>query len=905
VTIAPGQRLGPYEITAKLGEGGMGEVYRATDTKLKRDVAIKVLPAAFTEDKERLARFEREAQLLAQLHHPSIASIFGLEESSGTRALVMELVEGPTLAERLEQAPLPLNEALAIAVQIAQALEAAHDKGIVHRDLKPQNIKASGEGSVKVLDFGLAKAMDPTAGSPSAADLARSPTLLNSPTLTAVQGTQLGVILGTAAYMAPEQARGAAVDKRADIWAFGVVLYEMLVGRTLFAADTVTDTLAGVLKSEIDFSQLPASTPPAIRRLLRRCLERNPKNRLHDIADARLVLEDTLAGREPESSAPLGAVTQAPPSWRNLWLRPLIGLALGAAGFAIVERTLLKPVKPPFPETMRVALLPPEGTLSSGPFDLSLDGRMVVFSAVGADGVGALYVRALDSLEARRLPGTEGAEVPFFSPDGRSVAFFGDKKLRRIDLAGGPPRDLAAVSDPRGGSWGSAGVIVYAPDSGGPLFRIAANGGVSTAVTQLDPARAETAHRWPQFLPDGVHFVFMSRKPTSPRLALEVGSIDSGERRKLTEADSSARYAAGTLFFQRKTTLFGQRFDLATWSLLGDPQPLAEQAWINPDTDGLVAFAVASDGRLAYRRGGIAETQLAWLTRDGRRERTVGEAGSRVNPLLSPDERRILVSGSGQGQVLENSPLVLIDDASSIETRLTSPERDASTALFSPDGSRVLFSDDRNGPFDLFELKVDEPGKDVAVLTSPHWKYPESWSSDGRFVVYTEVDPEKRGDLWVLPRTGNAKPYPFLATAAAESGARFSPDGRFLAYVSDESGREEVYVQPFPANSVKWKVSAAGGFGAAWRGDGRELFYISTAFQMMSVTVTPTASGLAFGLPQVLFRVPVRRTVGASGRDYSVSRNGQRFLVFERLGDSEASPIVMVLEAAGKAESKP
>jgi Tol biopolymer transport system component len=902
--VRAGERLGPYEITAKLGEGGMGEVWRAADTRLKREVAIKVLPQGFVEDKERLARFEREAQLLAQLHHPHIASIFGLEEADGARALVMELVEGPTLDARLANGALPLEESLLIARQIAEALEAAHEKGIVHRDLKPQNIKAPGDGTVKVLDFGLAKALDPV-GSSSAVDAARSPTIMNSPTLTAA-GTQLGVILGTAAYMAPEQARGGTADKRADIWAFGVVLYEMLAGRSLFGGETVSDTLAGVLKTEIDWQALPAATPAPIRTLLRRCLERNPKNRLHDIADARLVIEDTLAGRETGASAPPAAIAPlAERSRASRWLPWVLGMALGVLAFAGIERTLRGPTKPASTETLRLELLPPAGTLSSGPFDLSLDGRAVVFAATSADGTSALYVRTLDSLATRLLPGTAGASQPFFSPDGRAVGFFADKKLLRIDLAGGSPRLLAPVSDPRGGSWGSTGVIIYAPDSGGPIFRIPANGGESLPVTHLDAARAETSHRWPQFLPDGAHFVFMSRKPSQPRLALEVGDVEGKERRRLVEADSPARYAAGTLYFQRQTTLFAQPFDLASRQLLDEARPIEEQAWIDPDTDGLAAFAVATDGRLAYRRGGMVAAQLAWLGRDGRRQRAVGTAGGLVNPVLSPDERRILIGGTGRAQINATATLQLVDDESAIETTLTPQDRDASSGIFSPDGSRVLFADDRDGPFDLFELKVSEPGKDVAVLASPLWKFPESWSPDGRFVVYSEVDPASRANLWVLPRTGDTKPFPFLVTAAAETAARFSPDGRFLAYVSDESGREEVYVQPFPANGVKWKVSAAGGFAAAWRGDGRELFYIAADSRMMSVEVAPSGTGLAFAVPQALFPIAPHRSLGISGRDYSVSRDGQRFLVLERPQDVAASPIVVALGGLSPGNGKP
>jgi hypothetical protein len=504
-----GARLGPYEISAKLGEGGMGEVYRATDTRLKRDVAIKVLPAAFTEDRERLARFEREAQLLAQLQHPHIASIFGIEESGGVRALVMELVDGPTLADRLEQGRLSVDESLSIARQLAEALEEAHERGIVHRDLKPQNIKAAAEGKVKVLDFGLAKAMDPAAGSAaSAADLARSPTIMNSPTLTAAHGTQLGVILGTAAYMAPEQARGGAIDKRADIWAFGVVLYEMLSGRQLFAGETVSDTLAGVLKTEIDWNALPTETPPAIRRLLRRCLERNPKNRLHDIADARIVLDDVASGRLEEGPVGRAERVEKRAVWPFVAGAAAAGLALGAllAGMLGVPGGAAEIAVP----HAELEIAAPAGHQFVSGLALSADGRRLALVARGQDGRTALWVRSLDAPEAKMIPGTTDARYPFWSPDGRRLGFFAQNRLKVTDLMGGGARALAdtgATTDARGGSWGAGDRIVYAPTFIGPMYAIDAGGGEAEPATRIPEGSDLGTQRFPSFLPDGRRYV--------------------------------------------------------------------------------------------------------------------------------------------------------------------------------------------------------------------------------------------------------------------------------------------------------------------------------------------------------------------------------------------------------------
>ena len=619
MTLAPGHpvigsRLGPYEVTAKLGEGGMGEVWRATDSRLRREVAVKVLPAAFTADRERLARFEREAQTLAALNHPNIAAIYGLEESNGTRALVMELVEGEDLSTRIAHGPLPVAEALAIARQIAEALEAAHEQGIVHRDLKPANVKVRADGTVKVLDFGLAKAMEPAAGAGARAELAHSPTLTS-------HGTQLGVILGTAAYMAPEQARGGAVDKRADLWAFGVVLFEMLTGRSLFAGETVSDTLAGVLKTDVDLAALPAATPRAVRELLRRCLERNPRNRLRDAGDARLVLDDALAGRRDGVEAP--PVAAAPAAHRlGRWLPwAIAAIASAIAIAAVVRPPRAAPASPP--SAIRFHLQPLESvspTRRGSFFTLSPDGRVL---AVTADG--ALWVRPLDAVEPRRIEGAEDATYPFWSPDGAWIGFFSGGQLRRVARDGGPAQRLCDAPEGRGAAWSPEGVIVFSPHLGARgLWRVSGQGGQPVQVTSLPENAANHAHRYPQFLPDG-RFLYMHLGPDPAVAGIWAASLEGGRPVRVLDGVDQAVYAPsasdpsrGHLLYRREKTLLAQPFDLATLRATGEAQPVAQNVGTAANT-GAGAFAVSATGVLAFTSDLDGNGELVWVDRAGTR----------------------------------------------------------------------------------------------------------------------------------------------------------------------------------------------------------------------------------------------------------------------------------------------
>jgi len=878
-----GRTLFHYRITAALGAGGMGEVYRATDTKLGRDVALKVLPEAFTSDPERLARFEREARLLASLNHANIAHLYGfdtatLEDGTSVHLLVMELAAGEDLALRLKRGPIPLDEAMAIAKQVAEALEEAHDKGIVHRDLKPANVKLTPDGKVKVLDFGLAKAWTgDSAGGMSSADLSQSPTLTHT-------GTVAGLILGTAAYMPPEQARGKAVDKKADIWAFGVVLFEMLTGRRLFEGETVSDVLAAVLKTEPDLAALPAGVPPRVRRLLGRCLRKDPKQRLHDIADARMeLIEEEEAGTVTSGVGRPGGVGALLP-----WAVAVLAI-MASAGWALLGgRQGAAP-----PRALKLAVLPPAGMVSSGPIDLSPDGRQLVFTAAGADGRARLYVRSLDALEARALPGTEGADAPFFSPDGRSVGFFAERKLKRVDLAGGPPRELADAPDHRGGSWGSQNLIVFAPEGGGPIFRVPASGGDVAPATTLDPTAQETSHRWPRFLPDGKRFLFMSRKPQPPgRLAVEVGSFEGGLRTRLVESNTGGAFARGQLYFVRETTLLAQALDDRTLALSGEPVPVAEDVWRNSTTAGLTAFSVAEDGTLAYRRGGRAIGQLTWLDRQGQRLGTVGPPAILGGVVLSPDDRRVLVHITDP--VRATGPLFVLDAATGMTTRVTFGAGNQIRGLYSPDGRLIVFSSDSKGAFDLYRLEVGAAGEPSPLLVSGVWKFPESWSPDGRFVSYTQREPGKPGDIWILPMTGEARPFPFVQTPAEEFGPAFSPDGRFLAYVSDESGSPEVFIRTFPSSLAKWQVSTSGGARPVWRGDGKELFYLAPDRRLVAVPIALTAGGLEPGPARPLFQNAGLRFPTLEGAPpYDATADGQRFLANVLVAEAESSPIVL------------
>jgi Tol biopolymer transport system component len=896
MTLSVGTRLGAYEIVAPLGAGGMGEVYRARDTKLDRAVAIKIVPESFAHDPERLARFDREAKTLAALNHPNIAIVHGFEHShfstgSGpatVQALVMELVEGPTLAYRIAEGRIPLDETLPIARQIADALEAAHAQGIVHRDLKPANIKLRTDGTVKVLDFGLAKALGNDGSGSIATSASQSPTIASPALLTGS-----GLILGTAAYMAPEQARGKSVDKRADIWAFGCVLFEMLSGRRAFAPDddTVTDAVASILKSEPDWSVLPSSTPAAITRLLRRCLAKNPRERLHDIADARLEIRDAEGG---ERQGTLKNTTASRIAWGLV--AGFVVLSVVLASLLIRSATLPAVALPVY----RSVILPPAGDVNSASaaartgvprfgrgLALSPDGSRLAQVAPGPDGRLVLWVRRLDGGDERPLAGTEGASSPFWSPDGRRLAFVADNKLKRIDASGGP---VATLRDEftrsfSTGTWNRDDVILFA--GAGPILRISAEGGVATPVTMRDE-RTETAHDSPFFLPDGRRFLYsLAHAPSTSGETVYVGSIDSPERVKLIDGASLPAYANGFLLYVRDDTLMAQRFDADRLELSGEPMPLAEQLLIAGAPSSSGGFAVSQSGVLVFQAGRIEKSALVWFDRNGKELGTVSEPRGFSYVQMSPDQRHVAVSLYDDNT--RTRDVWLYDTSRGVQTRLTYAPSDDFAPAWSPTGDRVVFAGRRAGDrgLNLYEKSLSAAGEEKRLLDRDGVEIATSWSSDGKFLLFQSQSPG--ADIFALPIEAESKPIPFANTRFTEASAQFSPDSRWVAYSSDETGRTEVYVAPFQRPGRREPISTAGGGSPRWSRDGKELFYIRGDNTLMAVSIS-LGESLAVGASRPLFQARFRNVA----LPFDVTSDG-RFVVNRTVEDMTPSAITLVV----------
>jgi Tol biopolymer transport system component len=872
----------------------MGDVYRARDSRLGRDVALKLLPETFARDPERVARFRREAQMLASLNHTHIAAIHGLEEFNGVPVLVLELVEGPTLADRIVEGRMPIAEALAVSGQIAEALEAAHEHGIVHRDLKPANIKLRPDGVVKVLDFGLAKLVGPAIddvgrvlpfGPAGSKEQDPAYAVSQSPTITSPAMTRIGVILGTASYMSPEQARGREVNRSADIWAWGCVLFEMLAGTQAFGGADVTEVIAAVVRGEPDWSRLPVETSEGVRRVLRRCLEKDPKRRLADIRDARFALEDA------QSAAQHSARPASPNRRERLWWAAALLLCIGGTG-AVLWRagTGAAGGAGGSPREMHVEITtPPTTDLAS--LAISPDGEKLVFVAM-SDGRPVLWLRSLVTGEAKPLAGTDGASYPFWSPESRSIGFFANERLYRIDIDGGSLMALAAAAVGTGGTWSPGGVILFTIVPDAPISRVADTGGEVAFVPGSEPGKG--GNRFPQFLPDGRHYLYFMAA-TGER-GVYVGTLDGAERRRLFDADAAAVFVPpARILFLRAGTLYAQRFDPAKLALEGDAISLATGVAI--DNTGAPALSGSPVGSIVYRLGAASrQRQLVWLDRSGAQigDAFAPDSANSVNPALSPDGRQLAFNRTVAG----NTDVWMLDlERRGAFTKVTTAPTADIYPVWSPDGKRIVYAGRGTGDnFDIFERPTTTASDPSVLLNGPLTDVPLDWSRDGRFVLFRRQDPSTGIDLWALPMEGARTPVLLVRTNADERTGQFSPDGRWIAFESNESGRYEIYIQPFPNAAAKTIVSTSGGLQPRWGPDGKELFYVAPDARLMAASLRFGPGGTVEpASPLPLFRTRVNSTpTGGSGVEYAISNNGRRFIM-NTLVEQTGAPISLIL----------
>jgi eukaryotic-like serine/threonine-protein kinase len=861
--VTEGQQLGGYTVVGLLGKGGMGEVYRARDTKLGRDVALKILPPSLAFDPDRIRRFDREARLLAALNHPGIATIHGLEETNGQKLLILELVEGQTLAERLQRGAIPVGEALLLVLQIAEALEAAHESGIIHRDLKPANVKIRPDGRVKVLDFGLAKELVAGNRHSDASDLPTDSLAATAP----------GTLLGTSAYMSPEQARGHEVDKRTDIWSLGCLLYEMLTGYRPFVGDSVAETLSSVLEREPDWSALPQTVPPSIKRLVRLCLKKDRARRRQSAADVRVDIEQAL-------NEPVEAVAVAPPTRR----RPPARLVWTAAGvlLAVLAVRAIDHLREVPPAEMRLDIMTP-ATPRPLHFALSPDGTHIAFVASGPSG-NVLYLRSLNDAETQPVAGTEGAQYPFWSPNSRSIGFFASGMLLRVDLEGGPPIPLAPAPAPQGGAWSPEGTILFAPNTVSPLMRVSASGGDSVAVTDLRSPRHKN-HRLPFFLADGRHFLFYA-EAAAATAGIYIGSLDGEPPKRLAPAASAAvPFPPDHVAFVQGGRLIAQRLDTALWELTGDPVILAPSTGVDPL--GQVGFSASQTGILAYRIGSGPVGQMTWFDRDGN---VLALGGDLNGPDLSNSERYVAYDRTTDA----NRDVWIMDLVRGGTMPFTTHPDVDGYPLWSPDDLDLVFESNRNGTFDLWIAPVSRAEPERLLLGSTANEIPVDWSMDGQFLLYRSSDENYRSsNLWALPmREGPGTPAPVATSDSEERMGEFSPDGRWVVYETDKSGRFEIVVQAFPEARGQWPVSTNGGFAPRWSRSGDEIYFVSPDGMMMAVRVSTTNATFEADIPMALF--PTRLALHAFNFQYTVSRDG-RFLVNNVELDHRVSPITLIL----------
>jgi Tol biopolymer transport system component len=885
MALATGTRLGSYEVAAQIGAGGMGEVYQAHDTKLGRDVAIKVLPEAFAHDADRLSRFQREAKMLAALNHPNIATIHGLEHSDGVQYLVMELVSGETLAERVKAGPLGIDEALKIAVQIAEALEAAHEKGIIHRDLKPANVKLTPEGKVKVLDFGLAKAFG---GDTSTEDIGNSPTL-------SMAATMQGVILGTAAYMSPEQARGKAVDKRTDIWAFGCVLYELLTGKAAFHGEDVTDILAAMVRAEPDWTALPANISPSIRVLLQRCLRKDRRQRTPDAATIRIEIEDAIAAPKDFGATQAAPVTRG---WRERLAWPVAAGVLALIVIALGIGFVLRAPKPQLPMHLS-AEIGVDASLFTGfgsSVILSPDGKRLALVASGTDQKQRIYVRSLDQLQATVLSGTENASDPFFSPDGQWLGFFGDGKLKKISVQGGEAVTLGDASNDRGGSWGEDGTIVFAPNTRVALSKVSSAGGTSQPLTTFDKQAGEVTQRWPQVLPGGKAVLFTSSTHgyNYDDAEIVVYSMTSGQRKTLLRGGFYARFlASGYLVYMHGGTLFAVPFDLKRLEVTGQPVPILEGVVTN--TNGGAQFSFSETGSLVYVPGRATgqNVSIYWMDHEGKFTPLRETPGNYYNPTFSPDGKRLAL------EIFDGkrSDIWVYEWERDALTRLTFAGEANTVPVWTPDGQRIVYSSlDKRGVPNLWWIRADGAGDAQRFTESKGSQFAGSWRPDGKVLAFRQFSLDTGSDIMTIPVEGDEKagwkpgePKPFVNSTFDERSPAFSPDGRWLAYMSNESAGYEVYVRPFPGPGGKWQISTGGGVIPKWSRNGKELFFRTADDKIMVATYTAFGDSFHADKPQLWS--PGQFTDLGINSNFDVHPDGKRFAVLKASGTDQAAAV--------------
>ncbi len=869
MTIETGAKLGRYEIRSKLGAGGMGEVYRARDSQLGRDVAVKVLPTIVSTDPDRLRRFEQEACAASALNHPNILVVHDIGAHDGTIYVVSELLEGETLRKRIGGTPLGQRRAIDYALQIANGLAAAHEKGIIHRDLKPDNIFITNDGRVKILDFGLAK-LTQLDGIQSQTDIP-----------TRRVDTDPGVVMGTVGYMSPEQLKGRAVDQRSDVFSFGAILYEMLSGRRAFHGESAAETMSAILKEDPpELSDTNRSVSPALERLVNHCLEKNPEGRFHSARDVAFALEavsGSAVASETMTAQSLVTTTSRARQWLP-WALVAVGLLLAAIlawTYVRRQRTDAGPS-----EAIRFPIVMPEKALIIGPPTISPDGRYVVFRLNTGDGKDLLWVRALGSFEARPLVGTDGGFQPFWSPDSRAVGFFAKGKLKWIDVSGGSVQTVCDAPSNYSGAWSHDGTIIFSRGVASGLYRVPATGGTPIQLTTVDASRNEIEHIWPYFLPDGRHFLFLARNAQPENSAIYVGTLDSKETTRLLQAHSSMAYASpGYLLFVRENTLMAQGFDADTRELKGDAFPVVEQITRNPII-GRAMFSVSENGVLVFRAGGINNNQLIWFDRSGKQLGTLTPPGSYNAPALSPDEKKVAVSRLDL-QTGTPSDIWLIDLERGSQIRLTTDPTSDFYPSWSPNGDHVTFVSTRDGVTSIYQKLLQGASPEEPLVSSAELKYNPQWAPDGQSIIYSQLNTKTNVDLHLLSLAGEKKSTSFLQTNFIEAQARFSPNGRWIAYISNETGQFEVYVESFPATGAKLAISIGGGSQPQWRADGRELYYYAPDRKLMAVEVNGDEPTFKVGEARPLFEirvVSIDQSFPGNGY-YTVTHDGKRFLV--------------------------